>query len=88
MTEILESTAWRKTWKEWGREMEVKPMLSYRKSLIQTNGPDCARLRWRGNRRMMIELTGSMAAFQTIDGGQRRTSVQRMWTCEVKVVER
>ena len=80
MTEILESIAWRKTWKEWGHEMEVKPMLTYRKSLIQTNGPDCARLRWRGNynRRMMIELTGGMAAFQTIDGGQRRTSVQRM----------
>ena len=26
--EMLESIAWRKTWEEWGREMEVKPKLS------------------------------------------------------------
>ena len=25
---MLESIAWRKTWEEWGHEMEVKPKLS------------------------------------------------------------
>ena len=32
--EMLESIAWRKTWEEWLREMEVKPKLSMLQKII------------------------------------------------------
>ena len=33
MKKMLESIAWRKTWEEWGLEMEVKPKLSVLKKI-------------------------------------------------------
>ena len=57
--EMLESIAWRKTWEEWGREMEVKPKLSMLQKIMDLEEwSDCARLRQRSDRRMMIKLRG------------------------------
>ena len=52
--EMLESIAWRKTWEEWGREMEVKPKLSMLQKIMDLEEwSDCARLRWKSDRREM-----------------------------------
>ena len=67
--EMLESIAWRKTWEEWGREMEVKPKLRMLQKIMDLEEwSDCARLRWRSDRRMMIKLRGGMAALQIETG--------------------
>ena len=66
---MLESIAWRKTWEEWGREMEVKPKLSMLKRITNLDEwSDCAGLRQRADRMMMIKLRGGMAAFQIETG--------------------
>ena len=67
--EILESIAWRKTLEEWDREMEVKLKLSMLKRIINLDErSDCAGLRQRADRRMMIKLRGGRAAFQIETG--------------------
>ena len=69
---MLESIAWRKTQEEWGREMEVKPKLSMLKRITNPDGwLDCAGLRQRADRRMMIKLRGGTAAFQIETGRWR-----------------
>ena len=62
--EMLESIAWRKTWEEWGFEMEVKPKRSMLQKSMDLEWSDYARLRQRSDRRMMIKLRGDTAAFQ------------------------
>ena len=62
--EMLESIAWRKTWEEWGREMEVKPKLSMLQKVMDLEWSDYAILRRRSDRRKMIKLRGDTAAFQ------------------------
>ena len=70
--EMLESIAWRKTWEEWGREMEVKPKLSMLKRITNLDEQSvCAGLRQRADRRMMIKLRGGTAAFQMETGRWR-----------------
>ena len=67
--EMLESIAWRKTWEDWDREMEVKPKLSMLQKIVDLEEwSDCARLRRRSDRRMMIKLRGGTAAFQIETG--------------------
>ena len=57
--EMLESIAWRKTREEWGREMEVKPKLTMSKRITNLDEwSDCAGLRQRADRRMMIKRRG------------------------------
>ena len=42
--EILESIAWRKTWEDWDREMEVKPKLSMWQKIVDLEEwSDCTR---------------------------------------------
>ena len=65
--EILESIAWRKAREEWGREMGVKPKL-LKKITDLDEWSDCARLRWKADRRMMIKLSSGTAAFQIETG--------------------
>ena len=66
---MLESIARRKTWDEWGREMEVKPKLSMLERITNLDEwSDCAGLRQRADRRMMIKLGGGTAAFQIETG--------------------
>ena len=70
--EMLESIAWRKTREEWGREMEVKLKLTMLKRITNLDEwSDCAGLRQRADRRMMIRLRGGMAAFQIETGRWR-----------------
>ena len=80
--EMLESIAWRKTWEEWGREMDVKPTLTMLKRIINLDEwSDYAGLRQRAGRRMMIKLRGGMAAFQ-IETGRWRGVVREDRVCK------
>ena len=57
--EMLESIAWRKTWEEWDHELEVKPKLNMLQKIMDLEESlDCARLRRRSDRKMMIKLRG------------------------------
>ena len=77
MKEILESIAWRKTLEEWDREMEVKLKLSMLKRIINLDErSDCAGLRQRADRRMMIKLRGGTAAFQMETGRWRGVATE------------
>ena len=72
--EMLESIAWRKSRGEWGRgrEMEVKAKMSMLKRITNLDGwSDCAGLRQREDRRMMIKLRGGTAVFQIKTGRWR-----------------
>ena len=67
--EMLESNTWRKTREEWGHEMEVKPKLSMLKRITNLDEwSDCAGLRQRTDRRVMIKLRGGTGAFQIETG--------------------
>ena len=83
--EMLESIAWWKTWEEWGHEMEVKLKLSMLQKIINLEEwSDCARLRQRSDRRMMIKLRGGTAAFQ-IETGRWRGVAREECVKNVKV---
>ena len=70
--EMLESIAWRKTREEWGREMEMKPKLTMLRRITNLDEwSDCAGLRQRADRRVMIKLRGGTAAFQIETGRWR-----------------
>ena len=63
--EMLGSIAWRKTREEWCREMEVKPKLTMlKRSTNLDEWSDCAGLRQRADRRLMIKLRGGSATFK------------------------
>ena len=80
--EKLESIAWRKTREKWGREMEVKPKLTMLKRITNLDEwSDCAGLRQRADRRMMIKLRGGMVAFQ-IETGRWRGVVREDRVCK------
>ena len=82
---MLESGAWRKAQEEWGCEMGVKAKLIMLKKITDLDEwSDCAGLRQRADRRMMLKLRGGTAALQIETGrwrggGQSEKSMQRMW---------
>ena len=80
--EMLESIAWRKTQEEWGRKMEMKPKLTMLRRITNLDEwSDCAELRQRADRRMMIKLRGGTAAFQ-IEKGRWRGVVREERVCK------
>ena len=69
LKEMPESVAWRKVREEWSKELEKKPKLVMLRKIVECGEESsCADLKPKRERRAVLKLRGSTAAFQMETG--------------------